>query len=130
MDNKFQAFIALFYAIDRLYDERPSDTLGLCAGGLNPFLWDAIGSADPAHFIEFGQEFDTRFPDGVATEADAFAFAREYADKLSATFHAMFPSDETIAALFDKHIDGETWGKLWESAGKAAARRMDKLGNK
>ena len=127
MNASFKAFIALFFAIDYLYDQHPCDTTGLCAGELNPFLWKAVGSADPAHYLEFKQEYATRFPEKTPSETEGFEFVREYAARLSSTFHGMFPSDETIVSLFDRHIDQKAWAAIWERAGVSAAKRLEEL---
>lgn len=51
--NKFELFTMIFYAIDLYYDNNPSDLLGRFLSGMNPFLFEDIGSADPAVYSEF-----------------------------------------------------------------------------
>ena len=128
MDTSFQAFVALFYAVDHLYDKCPCDTTGLCAGELNPFLWKAIGSADPAHYIEFKQDYDARFSDKQPSAKESYAFLQEYVAKLSEMFNTMFPEDETLANLFKRYMDEETWAAIWALANEAAAKRIKELG--
>lgn len=127
MHDQFQAFVALFYAIDRLYEKNPCDTTALCAGELDPFLFNSIGSADPAHYIEFCAAYAMRFGEGTASPSECYAFAQEFVASLSDAFHAMYPEDATISDLFASHIDYETWLGLWEAAGHAAAKRQAEL---
>lgn len=130
MGNQFQTFIALFYSIDYLYEKCPCDTTALCAGELDPFLFRVIGSADPAHYSEFCEAFTKRFANGHVGIEDAFSFAKEYANKLSKMFKAMFPEDETIASLFEKHIDERVWSDIWSRAENAAEQRLAELSEK
>ena len=56
----------------------------------------------------------------------AYELAREYSDKLSETFHLMYPEDDTIASLFKMHIDSGAWAELWEQSARAAERLIGK----
>ena len=127
MNNQFQAFIALFYSIDHLYEKHPCDTTALCASELDPFLFRAIGSADPAHYSEFSEAFEKRFPDGYANMEEAFVFVKEYADGLSRMFQTMYPEDETIANLFEEYVDETIWPDIWSKAENAAEQRLEEL---
>ena len=54
--NIYKSFVYMFYALDAIYDENPNDELGNYLSGLNPFLFDDEGSADPAEYEEFKEK--------------------------------------------------------------------------
>ena len=129
MDNQFRAFVALYYAIDRLYEAEPSDTTALCASELDPFLFKALGSADPAHYAKFCDTYTKRFGESVSEVApnESYSLAKEFIAHLSAVFHAMYPDDATISDLFAKHINYGTWLELWEIASDVVSNRLTDL---
>ena len=127
MHDQFRAYIALFYAIDRLYEIDPSDTTALCAGELDPFLFKTLGSADPAHYAGFSAEYARRFGEGKATPNECFSLAQEFAASLSDVFHAMYPDDVTISDLFAENVNYEAWLGFWRIAGEAADKRLAEL---
>jgi len=88
--DQFRAYVALFYAIDSLYEIDPSDTNALCAGELDPFLFKTLGSADPARYVEFCSEYARRFGESKATPYDCFSFAQEFVASLSDEFHDLW----------------------------------------
>ena len=51
--NRKQIFIAMFRAMDCLYDENPSESLGEFLSEANPYLFKDRESADPALILEF-----------------------------------------------------------------------------
>ena len=127
MHDQFRAYVTLFYAIDSLYEIDTSDTTALCAGELDPFLFKTLGSADPAHYVEFCAEYARRFGEGKATPYDCFSLAQEFVASLSDEFHAMYADDDTIADLFARHVDLETWLELWGIAGETAEKWLQEL---
>lgn len=124
MKKQYQAFIALYFAIDHLYEKEPCDTTALCASELDPFLWDDIGSADPAHFVEFCEYYNVKASSKNLTAKEGFELIKEYTEKLSATFNEMYPDDKTLSSLFNKHISKDVWGEIWEQATKVATERL------
>lgn len=129
MDIRFRAFIALFYAMDKLYELYPCDTTALCAGELDPFLFNTVGSADPAYYLEFCEAYAQRFNGTNVSPSECYAFAQEFAATLSDAFHAMYPDDPAITDLFAKYIDDEMWLALWAKASNVTDRRLADTAN-
>lgn len=51
--NKFELFCMIFYVLDAEWDETKDMQLGEYLSAANPFLFDDIGSADPAVYADF-----------------------------------------------------------------------------
>ena len=51
--NKFELYCMIFYVLDAEWDETNDPQLGEFLSGANPFLFEDIGSADPAIFAQF-----------------------------------------------------------------------------
>ena len=74
----YETFVMLFYSLDAMYDERPNESLGNYLSGLNPFLFEGEGSADPAEYDEFETEFSKVFTSGSAKPERAYEFCQKY----------------------------------------------------
>jgi hypothetical protein len=46
----------IYYALDAYWDDTKEPQLGAFLSGANPFLFDDIGSADPAIYQDFGNK--------------------------------------------------------------------------
>ena len=79
--NIYKSFVYMFYALDAVYDEAPSEELGNYLSGLNPFWFDYEGSADPAEYEEFKEAFVNRFNDIEPNSAEIYEFCKEYLSK-------------------------------------------------
>lgn len=77
----YETFVMLFYSLDAIYDESPNESLGNYLSGLNPFLFENIGSADPAEYDEFESEFSKVFPTGSAKPERAYEFCKKHLQK-------------------------------------------------
>lgn len=100
----YETFVHLFEVLDHIYDEEPNEKLGDYLSGLNPFMFEGEGSADPAEFDEFNLEYLKKFPLRCAQPECAYDFCKEYLNK--------FASSETVKA-FDK-ISLEDWVRALE----------------
>lgn len=90
--------ISLFFELEYVYQNQKVKGEGLAEylSEANPFLWDDVGSADPAIWVEFHQAFDVRFPSGEATDTDSLSFVRDYLAEQGAYYVRVFPGgDET-----------------------------------
>jgi len=76
--NIYKSFVYMFYALDAIYDENPNDELGNYLSGLNPFLFDDEGSADPAEYEEFKEAYAEQFGDKEPTTSEIYEFCRGY----------------------------------------------------
>ena len=76
--NKFELFCLLFLFLDEEWDETHNEELGDFLSGMNPFLFDDIGSADTATYDEFCSMIST--PIDVET---SFETAWDYVHKLN-----------------------------------------------
>lgn len=79
--NIYKSFVYMFYALDAIYDESPNEELGNYLSGLNPFLFDDEGSADPAEYEEFKQAYMSHFADKEPATSEIHSFCREYLSK-------------------------------------------------
>ncbi len=95
----YDVFVLMFDALDAMYDEEPNEILGNYLSGLNPFLFDDEGSADPAEYEEFKQAFLKQFNDKGPTAEETYVFCKGYLN-LNA------PKEVNIA--FDK-INKDDW---------------------
>ena len=76
--NVYKSFVFMFYALDAIYDEAPNEELGNYLSGLNPFLFDDEGSADPAEYEEFKKSYKKHFDDRAEAVSDIYEFCKEY----------------------------------------------------
>lgn len=77
----YDVFILMFDALDTIYDEEPNDSLGNYLSGLNPFLFEGRGSADPAEYDEFKAAYMKFFEEKEPTAEKTFSFCKEYLKK-------------------------------------------------
>ena len=77
----YETFVMLFYSLDAVYDESPNESLGNYLSGLNPFLFEGEGSADPAEYNDFETEFSKTFTSGLAEPESAYEFCKKYLKK-------------------------------------------------
>ena len=76
--NAYETFILMFYALDAIYDENPNEALGDYLSGLNPFLFQGEGSADPAEFEEFNSEYKKKYAKSTISSEEAYNFCKAY----------------------------------------------------
>jgi len=79
--NIHKSFVFMFYALDAIYDENPNEELGNYLSGLNPFLFDDEGSADPAEYEGFRKAYENYFGDRAVDASDIYEFCKEYLTK-------------------------------------------------
>ena len=51
--NEFELYTIMFFWIDCYYDNTTDDRINNVISEMNPFLWQDIGSADPAYYDDF-----------------------------------------------------------------------------
>ena len=100
----YQIFIFMFYALDAVYDEVPNETLGNYLSGLNPFLFNDEGSADPAEFEQFKTAYNEIFNGTTQDAGMLYDFCKAYLVKNA-------PS-EVIKAF--GQVEKEEWIELFE----------------
>jgi len=79
--NVYKSFIYMFYALDAIYDESPSDELGDYLSGLNPFWFNDEGSADPAEYEEFKESYINTFGEKKPATIEIYKFCKKYLEK-------------------------------------------------
>lgn len=77
----YKSFVYMFYALDAIYDENPNEELGNYLSGLNPFLFDDEGSADPAEYEDFKETYAKQFGDKEVATSDIYEFCKDYLTK-------------------------------------------------
>ena len=101
--NIYKSFVYMFYALDAIYDENPNEELGNYLSGLNPFLFDDEGSADPAEYEEFKEAYANKFGDKEPTTSEIYEFCRGYlsknAPKKAVEAFNEFEKDDWIASF-------------------------------
>ena len=96
--SAYDAFSTMFYALDAAYSDLGGAVLRSYLTNANPFLFAGEGSADPAVFELFKQEFDSRIGDSASPE-EARLFVRDYLGN----------EGEVLLAAFDAVADSERW---------------------
>ncbi len=72
--TNFELFTLIFHALNQEWEECKDKTLGDFLSEINPYLWKAEMSADPAYFEEF-----KTFMNGKSISSDyGFKYAKEY----------------------------------------------------
>lgn len=71
----------MFYALDAIYDESPNEELGNYLSGLNPFLFNDEGSADPAEYQAFKEAYVNHFGGTEPTTSETYEFCKYYLSK-------------------------------------------------
>ncbi len=73
--NEFELYTMMFFWIDNYYADSTDDRINNLIGEMNPFLWQDIGSADPAYYDEF-----CRYMKGKTITLDnSFELAKNFA---------------------------------------------------
>ena len=76
--NEFELFTMIFYTVAAYYEKKPSDELAVFLGGMSPFTFKEVDSADSAVFAGF-----RRFINGRKISLEnSLMLAREYAGEL------------------------------------------------
>lgn len=92
--TRFELFCMIFYVLDSEWDETKNKHLGSFLSAANPFLFEDVGSADPAVYKEFCNAIDRSI-----TIEDSYKQACSYIDSLH---------DPIISAAF-KSLDQHEW---------------------
>jgi hypothetical protein len=95
----YDVFINFFYALDYIFDIIESKELGDYLSGANPFLFEGIGSADPAIYDEFEKAYVSEFGTSTINSEKAYNWLISYVDKLN---------NNAVKSAFGK-ISLDTW---------------------
>ncbi len=88
--NKKLTFIAMFRALDCLYEESPNETMREFLSDANPYIFTDRESADPAVGAEFAEMWiRSGLPEDISA-IDAYSFVQDY-----------LQSCTPLAAVFD-----------------------------
>lgn len=74
-------FILVFYALDNIYDKKPTEVLGNFLSDMNPFLFKGEGSAVPDVYEAFKKSFEEKF-EKECSEKESYYFVKDYICKL------------------------------------------------
>lgn len=72
--NNFEFFSLIFFMLDACWDDNKDDNLGHFLSEMNPYLWDDIGSADPAVY----EEFKNFMKNKTLGNDNGFSLAKDY----------------------------------------------------
>lgn len=72
MLSKKQAYLAVFYYLDKLYDEEPDEALGDLLSSMNPYLFKNSNSADPATWLDWVKCIDSMTKSDYVSQNEAF----------------------------------------------------------
>ena len=98
-------FIAMYRALDCLFDETQREDLGNYLSEANPYLFTDRKSADPAVYAGFSNCYDKYFTDDDITSEKSYSFVRKYLLSEHLSYYGNF------APLFDD-ISLEEWTEL------------------
>ena len=71
--TQFELFCMIFYVLDAAYDQEENEDLRKYLSNANPFLFEDIGSADPATYADFCASV----PDSISKE-ESYSIALKY----------------------------------------------------
>ena len=72
--NKFELFSLIYFWLSRFYQNATDDRIINQLSEMNPFLWEDIGSADPAVY----DDYCSFLGDRTITVENSLAIAQEY----------------------------------------------------
>ena len=98
-------FIAMYRALDCLYDENPREDLGNYLSEANPYLFTDHNSADPAVFAGFSDYFDSHYNSDNVKIGEGYKFVRKYLSSKHLSYYGDFTQ------IFDG-ISLEEWSDL------------------
>lgn len=90
--NRWVLFVMIFFYLDAYWDEHQTDELGDICSSMNPFLFEGIGSADPAIWSEFCDEYE----DKEYSLEESYEIAKKYVATLN--------SEEAVKAMEDSSL--------------------------
>ncbi len=93
--NKFELFSLIYFWIDRFYENEADERIINQLSDMNPFVWEDIGSADPAVYDEYCSFLGER----MITIENSLDIAREYVKTIDYV--------DVTAAFRD--VDPEKW---------------------
>ena len=102
--TKKLVFIAMYRALDCLYDETQREDLGNYLSEANPYLFTDRKSADPAVFDGFSHYFDSLYSNDITVE-ESYTFIRKYLNSEHLSYYGYF------APIFND-ISMEEWTEL------------------
>lgn len=76
--NRFELFTMVFHTLNHSWELNRTESVGNFLSEMNPFLWDDIGSADPAIYDEFSKFIKT---DSISID-DSYTIASKYIESL------------------------------------------------
>lgn len=97
--NRWDIFVMTFFYLDAYWDDHQTEELGNICSSMNPFLFEGIGSADPAVWVEFCDVYEER---NYSIE-DGYVIAKQYVATLN--------SEEAIKAMKDSSL--EEWKEIY-----------------
>ena len=77
--NKFELFSLIYYWLSRFYKNNKNDRIINQLSEMNPFLWDDIGSADPAVYADYCSFLNGR----KITLENSLEIAKEYVQTIN-----------------------------------------------
>lgn len=113
-----QAFNAMFYLLDKYYDEKKVDDLGAMLGSMNPHLFDGDMPADVATW----HEWITIVKKVVSCEGEGECLDDSSAFQAMLAFlnyyHREFglSIEEVIEDLASNKLDGNNFQKMWQES--------------
>ncbi len=102
--TKKLVYIAMYRALDCLFDETQREDLGKYLSEANPYSFTDRMSADPAVFDGFNNFFDSLYSNDITVE-ESYNFVRKYLISEHLSYYGSF------APIFDD-ISLEEWTKL------------------
>ena len=98
--NRWDIFVMTFFYLDAYWDDHQTEELGNICSSMNPFLFEGIGSADPAIWAEFCDAYEDR----DYTIEEGYEIAKKYV--------ATLESEEATKAMEDSSL--EEWKEVYD----------------
>lgn len=80
--NSWDTYQIMFNVLDDEWDKTKNRKLGDYLSEMNPYLFEGIGSADPAYYSDFKELFESKFSDKCSIE-EGYNFSKEYIESFN-----------------------------------------------
>lgn len=98
--NRWDIFVLIFFYLDAYWDDHQTEELGDICSSMNPFLFEGIGSADPAVWVEFCDTYEDR----VYSIEEGYKVAKSYVLTLN--------NKDAVKAIGDSSL--EEWREIYD----------------
>ena len=114
--DSYSVFVNMFAALDAAWEDGVTDeSLRAYLSESSPYTFEGEGSADPAVWAEFRQQFLERFQGNAVELEDSHAFIVGYLKRIGDEYVKAYQGEVPLAETFLEYAPLETWLEVFES---------------